>query len=273
MKNLQSIRRGGLLLLTGALFSVGVMASPGGLTLEQAAGLQRTGAAQAQEGIGNVRTVVLTEVARALGARIGFAERSGEILAILDRRAGELDSRFDFGRLVIGNNVLPPVITESRDVVSVEVATMRVAGSIFRIDEPARFALPSPTWRNWLWLGLDSTPAAAPDLAGSLPVTPAERDLWAAQVREGYAMGREQAQAVFDLNMATLERVYSGMRRFYDLHHRGMVSAPVIAAAHSVVRQEGEGTIAVGDTIFRITAPVSFREHRDWLPLDKRLEN
>lgn len=242
------------------------------LDLQAAMQLKRPDAAQVQEKLSAVREMALREVGQALGARIGFAERSREILRLLEQRAGDLDTRFDFGRLVIGNNVLPPVISESRDAVSIESAVMRVAGIVYRIDEPARFAVPSPTWRNWLWMGLDSAPVLPPDLTGSLPSTPEEQAYWSRMVQEGHALGRQQAQETFDLNMAMLERTYAGMRRYYDLWNRGVVTAPVIASAEQLMRFEDDNTVAVGDTVFRITAPAGFTRPQEWQPLDAPIQ-
>ena len=101
--------------------------------------------APSQERIGYAREQILRESAVALGARAGLSDRSREILARLDSRASQLDSRYNFNPMVIGASVLPPVISESRDVVALESTAMRVAGAVFKIDEPARFAMPTPT--------------------------------------------------------------------------------------------------------------------------------
>jgi len=77
---------------------------------------------------------------------------------------------------------------------------------------------------------------------------------------------------VFDLNMSSLERTYLGMRRYYDLYARGVVTAPVIATASTIMRHEDPNTIAVGDTIFRITSQSSFSSFEKWKPLDAPLE-
>ena len=241
------------------------------LSLDQVMTLQQGRVQSESQSIGHVREVVLREIGQSLGARIGFAQRSREILSILDARQGELDRRFDFGRLVIGNNVLPPVISESRDVVSVQDNVLRVAGLVYQIDEPARFALPSPTWRNWLWMGLDTSGVTMPELSGSLPANDAERAFWRQVVAQGHELGRLQAQEVFDHNMALLERTYSGMRRFYDLYHRGVVTAPVLASAHRLTHQDDPNSLAVGDAIFRITAPTGFTAPNQWVPLDAPL--
>lgn len=220
------------------------------------------------EKIGLVREAALRDVALALGARAGLADRSAELIELLDSRSSELDRRYDFNGLIIGNNVLPPVISQSKDVVSLEATAMRVAGAIYRIDEPARFALPAPTWRNWLYVGLSTEKVSPPDMPAALPQNAMEQAYWERLVRQGYTGGRDQAQAVFDENFSKLERAYSGMRTYFDLWRRGMVSAPQIAKSTDLVSNEDPNTIAVGNTLFRITAPTGFTAPGVWTPLE-----
>ena len=216
-----------------------------------------------------VRETILKETALLLGARAGLSDRSAELMRLMNSRQSALDTKFMFGELVIGNNVLPPVISESRDVVSLDETAMRVAGVIYRIDEPARFALPTPTWRNYLYLGLDETPLKSTSMVSSnLPETPVEQAYWEKMVRQGYESGRAHAQELFDANFARLERDFEGMKRFYDLYRRKMVSEPVIASAHEIVQREDESTIAVGNTIFRITQKTDFTAPSLWTPLE-----
>jgi defect-in-organelle-trafficking protein DotC len=218
--------------------------------------------------ISYARQQVLREAAVGLGARAGLADRSRELLIILDARGPQLDQRFNFNSLVIGNSVLPPAISESKDVVAIENDAMRTAAGVFRIDEHARFAMPTPTWRNWLYMGLDSSPVVIPSLGINGPSSEAERRLWKTLVKEGYEAGRSQAQAVFDANLAHLERAHSGMVRYFDLWQRGMVSAPVIATASDVVIREDSQTISVGTTLRRITQPADFQPQSGWMPLE-----
>lgn len=221
-----------------------------------------------QERVGYAREQILRESALALGARAGLSDRSRELQKVLDGRSAALDARYNFNPMVIGASVLPPVISESRDVVALESTAMRVAGAVFTIDEPARFAMPTPTWRDWLYVGLDTSGVPVPTLGSNAPSTDAERELWKRLVRQSYEQGRAQAQAVFDSNLALLDRVHNGMQRYFDLWQRGMVSAPIIASNTDVVLREGPNTITVGNTLYRITAPTDFRMHQQWTPLE-----
>jgi defect in organelle trafficking protein DotC len=221
-----------------------------------------------QNNVGYAREQILKEAATALGARVGLSERSKELVVILNGRASMLDLRFNFNPLVMGASVLPPVISSSKDVVALDSSSMRVAGAVYHIDEPARFAMPTPTWRDWLYVGLDSSDVSVPSLGGSGPESEAEKRLWQKYVKNSYELGRSQAQAVFDANLALLERVHAGMRKYYELWQRGMVSAPIIASASDIVIREDKDTIAVGNTLYRITAPTDFRPHQQWTPLE-----
>lgn len=221
-----------------------------------------------RSGIGYAREQILREAAMALGARAGLSDRSKELHQVLEGKAPALDAKFNFNPFVMGASVLPPVISTSRDVVALEAAAMQVAGVIYHIDEPARFAMPTPTWRNWLYVGLDASAVAIPSLGSNGPSNTAETQLWQRLVKESYALGRIQADFVFDANMALLERVHAGMRLYYELWQRGMVSAPIIAQSTDLVLRQDPNTISVGNTLYRITAPTDFKAHSTWVPLE-----
>ena len=231
------------------------------LSLNSTAGTDR-------EKIGYAREQTLKEMATALGARAGLSDRSKELIAMFESLSVDLDAKFNFNPMVIGASVLPPVISESSDVVALEATAMRVAGKAYHIVEPARFAMPTPTWRNWLYIGLDDSPVAVPTLNGAGPNNSAEKQLWEKLTRDGYEQGRLQAQAVYDANLAQLERTHDGMRLYFGLWRRGMVSAPIIASSSEILQREGPNTINVGNTLFRITAPTDFKTFEQWTPLE-----
>ena len=158
---------------------------------------------------------------------------------------------------------------ESRDAISLEATTMRVSGAIYKIEEPARFVAIAPTWRDWLLLGLPTQDSADMSTVKSLlPRDSAEQAFWKKEVAQAVATGRAQAQQIFDLNVANLEKTYFGMRLFYDLWKRGMVTIPVVASAQTMVDHENPNTISVGNTMFRITRQAGFEDSSRWKPLE-----
>lgn len=218
-----------------------------------------------------VREEALRASALSLGSQWGLGDRSREIDREIDRMSTSLDDRFQFGALMMGVGFLPPVISEARDAVAIDGQTMRVAKRIWRIDEEPRPVAVAPTWRDWLYVGLDA--GLRPQVPGEdslLPRNAAEEAFWQDALRRAYREGRQQAQESFESNLAHLQRSYDGMRRFYDLYRRGLVTAPVIAAATSIIDFEDPNTVVVGNAVFRVVRDSRFVEQTDsWVPLGK----
>jgi defect-in-organelle-trafficking protein DotC len=227
--------------------------------------------------ISYVRQQALKMAADVLGAQIGYADRSAQIESILRADAARLDATYLFNALMMGVGVLPPVIVETRDNIALDERVMRVADRTYQIVRAPRFVAIPPTWRNYLFLGLSTDRPEIPTDAAQLPQNDVERAYWKAQVKQAYAQGVKQANSVFRSDLARLKRDYSGMRLFYDLYARGMVTAPVIASTSDVVRRDGPGVISMGDTTFRITVQPSFvTKPAKWnpiAPLDKSPAN
>lgn len=217
-----------------------------------------------------VRRSILTDAAQRLGVQAGLSDRAKLIVAEVDARKSALDRRYRFQQLIIDAALLPPVIVETRDAVSLEQQVMRVAKSTYRIEEPPRFVDYAPTWRDWLTLGLIGLQEPQALSADEAPKDAAERSLWESEVRKAYAEGERQARKIFEVNLAMLNRTYDGMRTYYDLYERKMISAPILASSTDVVTQDDANTISVGSTIFRVTVNPAFEvEPQKWVPLGK----
>jgi defect-in-organelle-trafficking protein DotC len=207
-----------------------------------------------------VREAALRASARTLGTQTGLIERAQEIERAVDARRVEMERTFRFGDLVIGAGVLPPVIVHTENAATVTKDTMRLAGSVYQAKQPARFFSGAPSWRDWLLMGLPSASdmPEVPQNEQLLPRDSNERAFWEREVQDAYFSGRAQAQEILDHNLSMLEEVYTGMRVFYDLYQRNMVSAPIIAKSQEILTQDDPNTIVVGDTLFRITMPSQF---------------
>ncbi|ADP20115.1 MULTISPECIES: type IV secretory system conjugative DNA transfer family protein [Achromobacter] len=221
--------------------------------------------------ISPVREAILRPTAQALGTQTGMIEAANEILQVVNDMGGTMDRTFRFGDLVMGQGVLPPVVVASHNSASIGEGAkmMRVAGSVYKIEEPARFFTGAPSWRDWLLMGLlaQSDAPQLPDNPQLLPQDDKERAYWQEIVQKSYVQGREQAARIFEENLAGLERTYLGMRTFYELHGRGLVSLPRLATTQDIVNQTDANTIVVGDTVFRITVPSSFNtDTKNWRP-------
>src|SRR2546428_10942486 len=95
--------------LSAVATAVSAQATPSGASgsqLDAVLNISNTSSSERSK-IGYAREQTLKEMATAFGARAGLADRSRELIALLDSRAAQLDSRFNFNKLVIGNSVLP----------------------------------------------------------------------------------------------------------------------------------------------------------------------
>jgi hypothetical protein len=229
---------------------------------------------QAEPALSMVRESALREAAATLGARQGLADRTCAIRKEVDAQRPALDRRFRFSDLMMGKGVLPPVISEARDSVALDATVMRVASRVYHLDEPARIVDIPPTWRDWLLVGLASNECGgvlteASGLNAQLkPQNAKEEAFFRGVLTQSYEAGVRQANEAFADNLARLERSYHGMRRYFELFQRGMVSAPVIVASTYVVKRDDPNTLVVGNTVIRITVPADFVENTDaWKPL------
>ncbi len=223
-----------------------------------------------------VREAILKEAATTLGARAGMAAKGCEIKKEIEKRASPLDRRFRFSDLVMGRGLLPPVISEAKDSVSLTEKALRWSSKVYTLDEPARLIVSAPTWRDWLYVGLpindcENRVGLINSTLSSVhrPTNPAEEKYFRAILSKSYEQGRETSQAVFETNLARLNRAYAGMRLYFDLYQRGIVSAPVIVKNTDVVNNDDPNVLLIGDTLIRITMQPGFIADPDkWIPLD-----
>jgi hypothetical protein len=224
------------------------------------------------EGLSIVRESILRESATLIGARQGLRDKSCAIRAEIELKRSALDRKYRFGDLMMGRGIFPPVISEARNSVSLEATVMRVASRVYHLDEAARVVDVPPTWRDWLYVGLSTEPCDA-TLGTSLsnqtkPQNAQEETFFRSVLQRGYSQGEKQAADVLEANLARLERAYAGMRRYYDLYARGMVSAPVVITSTDIVKRDDPNTLVVGNTLIRITVPSNFVEATGrWIPL------
>lgn len=261
--------------MKGTLGSIGILLL---LVLMACASTQPTGIPELQqlenyEGVSmtpeenevpSIRQMALRETAMSLGARGGLTWRGTKINRMLDSEAKQLDQVFNFQVLLLDDNVLPPVLIESRE--SLNLASpysIRVADRTYRILKQARFVTVAPTWRDYLVM--DETPPELPDTS-LLPKTRRERVIWKKGVQQGWFQGLSQADIIYKDNFARLKRDYQGMIRYRMLLAQNMVSAPQVAHRQLGVTGGGE-ELSVNDRTLTIQALPALRaESETWSP-------
>ena len=99
----------------------------------------------------NMRRQAIQETASSLGARGALAYRSVQINHILEKQSNLLDSIFNFNRLLLPHNILPPVLETSDNSMSENSNTsIRGSSKTYRLIQRAKFVTTPPTWRDYL---------------------------------------------------------------------------------------------------------------------------
>lgn len=211
---------------------------------------------QANE-IPELRVKIIRDAACAVGARGGlYAQAAVKRTEIDGRLAPKFDAMFPFGSVMLQDGLYPPVISK------VENATrqdgdglLRISGTIYQIERTERFSLQPITWHSYVYRGLpagtEKVPMPHPSL---LPKTDGEKALWSSAVRECWAQGVVQADAIVDANIARMDRDFSGMLLYKILVLGNKISAPQVEYAHEDVTGGGNRMVE-NDRSYRISSP------------------
>ncbi len=215
-----------------------------------------------EDSIPQLKRQALEEVATALGASAGLSNRMKERRMEIEANSASLDSVFDFKKLTIDNGVLAPVLAEGiSNYAQDSDDEIRVSDKIYKIEKPARFVSVYPTWRDYLVFFFPSY--EKPNTA-YLPVTDAEKKVWDAAVKKGWAKGRRQADSIVEASYNRLDRDYNGMILYKLLLAEGLVTPTVIAKQNLGVTGGGR-EMAVNDQVFRITDHSALNPNsKDW---------
>ena len=216
------------------------------------------------------RLDALREAALGAGARGGLVFQTRIINKALDQVKRNLDTVYDFAPMMIHGRVLPPVLTETREVYSQgDGANLRLAGRSYKVEAQAKFTSRPPQWRDYLYMEYGSDPMPSRVL---MPANPEEQEVWKRIVAEGWKQGIEQATVIFTTNLSRLNRDYTGMARYHVLALRRMVTMPVVAEQNMPINTSGD-TMSVDETLLRITALPEFNaDMRDWTPLSSEVD-
>lgn len=202
---------------------------------------------------------VVQRTARTAGIRDGYIEESKRIADHLasPEIAARLEARYPFSSVMIGSDVVPPVITELRAIRQTPARNVlnTTLGS-FEIVRTARMTVTPPNWRDYLSV----TPPLEPAPTWMPPQTDNEKAHWDVSYKAGLEVGVAQARAAFDDGLARLDRDISGMRRYHDLAQRGVVSLPVIKTAAKRLKFSPDGqSAAVGNRSMTLTVSPKFQ--------------
>lgn len=230
-------------------------------------GLQQIHVTQGREPTGKIneiRYTALKTTALTLGAQSGLAYRAAQIQQILEKDDAKLNQIFNFRRMILAHNVVPPVLVEARRTLNLASEdAIRLSHQTYRIVSQAHFTSGSLTWRDYLTMNYKSPDRPDTSL---LPINKYERKVWNKYVGEGWKAGIVQANEIYRANLSRLKRDYTGMALYKKLLAQGMVSKPFVAKAELGVTGNAD-QLRIGDEILRITAlPKLQTNSKRWKP-------
>ncbi|MEN9471508.1 MAG: DotC [Pseudomonadota bacterium] len=193
----------------------------------------------------------LQDIAMSIGAQAGLAWRSEQINQVLSKNASNLDRIFNFNLILLDHNVVPPVLVQGNSSLNLaDAQTLRIDDRAYQIISQAHFITAPPQWRNYIWMDYQHPELPLPAF---LPKTAEERIIWKKYATIGWQDGIQQADAIFNDNLARLTRDYNGMALYRRLLLKGMVSKPFVAQTDLGITGNNSA-LHINDQLLRITS-------------------
>ena len=220
----------------------------------------------------DIRFEAMREAALSYGARGGLAFRTYQIRMELDEKGDYLDKVFDFRQLLIpapsGLLIEPPIVSENVNAMIIESGGREaaVADRVYNISRNAQITSTARSWRNYLerqWGDVKPPP----DILR--PNDEEERERWIEWVNEGWEIGIDQANDIFEQDLNQLQAHYMGMVRYRMLLAQGMVSPPYALQVDRGITGGGNN-MRVGDRAIEITGmPELMPGTEKWQPASR----
>lgn len=216
------------------------------------------------KGDGAIRSKAVHGAAFTFGAQSGLAWQAKNITKICNEHDEELAAIYNFNRLLMSHNLLPPVLSDAKDTLRLTGNTIRLSDRVIEIIAPAKFVSTPPLWRDYLVMQYQMPDQ--PDVT-LLPRNYTERQLWDEAVVDGFQQGVQQANQIFKQNLGRLNRDINGISLYHALYAQHMVTAPKTATAKLGVTGN-QKRMRVNDQLLRITAHSNLRvqEVSRWQP-------
>ena len=198
----------------------------------------------------NIRMNAIKDAALALGAQSGLANESKKIDDKLFSYSSKLDKVFDFNQLLINQNVLPPVISESHNSVNMGdgAQSFRLLGHTYKIIRQVKFVTAPPTWRKYLFMRYGK-PALPNRIL--LPVNKLESDVWENNINLGWKTGVNQAFNIYKINISRLVRDYVGMLLYKKLVSEGIISPVYVLKKDNGITGD-KNRVNIDDRVYEI---------------------
>lgn len=219
------------------------------------------------------RFKAIIDSGRSIGVKAGINWQLYYFNKSIEKQSRDLDTIYDFGKLMIKGRVVPPVISEVRDIYSQDDDTsIKISGISYKIESQARFSSVPPNWRSYLNFGLGSTDFTSQ--SAGLSLNSDESSVYKKSIEDGFQDGIMQANKMINHGFDKLNRDYTGMIRFNTFVLQRRISMPIIADADIPITQTGD-TLVLDEKLLRITVLPSFNSNleqwKTWITPSKNI--
>lgn len=216
----------------------------------------------------NPEMTALREAGISVGMYHGYVSETEKINNLLLRNATNLDKAYNFRNLLIGDNVLPPVIIKAKNLHLAESdLKYKEAAYIYRIRARSKVLYNTPTWRDYLVLSHSSItePVLMSDLK---PKKKKEKEAWQNAVKAGYEKGVEHARELFSYNFNKLNEEFLGMLLALELDSLNMIDLSTLSRTNlgNVVTDDA---ININQVEGKLNLRDSFTPSDNWKPFVK----
>lgn len=227
------------------------------------AGCSSTPVTEAGQGV--VRNKTMDEAALSFGAQSALAYYGSRFNQVVVDTAPQMDKIYNFNRFILSNNVLPPVIRQSRKEMAADgYESLRLADRTIQILKPARFVTTPPSWRDYILVNIQR-----PDLPDERlwPTSAAEYDQWVKSVNKGWMQGKQQMMDIAIQRLSLLQQDYTGIILYHELLVQNMVSEPMVGRDTLGVTGDN-AKLRLNDQVLRITSRSDLNTSpKSWKPV------
>lgn len=208
----------------------------------------------------SLRKIGIVDTARSFGSQAALHWRYKEINKIIEKYSGRLDA-VNFRPFMTDKIILSPSVLIVRDDEHYLNDRKMIRTNIsFVIDDEARIVSVPPNYRDYLVREYAPPKSVNPILR---PKNEFERKLWEKGLAEGWAIGVEDAFAIFKDGLLRMERDLQGRVNYRKLVELGMVSPAALKITESGVTFNGR-TMNVGETIYEISQDAQYKSMDEW---------
>lgn len=195
----------------------------------------------------------------------GIESKMNEVRQAVALNERQFDAIYNFQPLMIQSKIVPPVITESRDIIqNPDDLTIKTTGAVYKIDQQARFATLPPNWRTYLTFPEDRYKVGTNEtITGDLaPKNRLEREKVRKEIIRGFKDGQAQGVDIFQYAFNKLNRDYTGMIKFHEFVMAGKLTMPAFASQTLAVASTGN-SLSLDQSLLTITQLPSFNSNID----------